>query len=394
MALPPDLAPPPYAEGTTLLNLMASLVRGRGGAAPHPPLSALDPARLRPLRHLVLLLVDGLGARQIPALAAAGALRDRLSRPDAVLATVFPATTATAVATVMSAASPAEHAVLGWHLNLPRLGLVATVLLGLTRTGTPALPPERTLGQILRVPSHLDRMAAERTLVAPPPIPDSAFSRAVGRWHRRLAAASLDELVEAVDAACRGPGPGYCYAYWPGYDSLCHTHGPFAEPALAHLREIEAAVERLAARLRGRGVGLVVSADHGMIDTPPQARIDLSAVPGLYGCLATLPAGDPRAVACFVRPRREAAFLAIVREHLAPACHCIPGEALLAAGALGPGAPHPELGARLGDYLLVARGGHALFAPAAGEGRDFPAGNHGGMSPEEMEIPLYLLGDL
>jgi hypothetical protein len=62
---------------------------------------------------------------------------------------------------------------------------------------------------------------------------------------------------------------------------------------------------------------LLVTADHGLVDAPPAARVDLRGVPGFYACLATLPAGDARQVHCFVRPARVRAFRALVRRHLA-----------------------------------------------------------------------------
>ena len=57
-----DLPRPNYSGGG-ILNLMTSIVRGRGGKSPHPALAGLSPAEIRPYRKVVLLLLDGLGAR-------------------------------------------------------------------------------------------------------------------------------------------------------------------------------------------------------------------------------------------------------------------------------------------------------------------------------------------
>jgi hypothetical protein len=172
---------------------------------------------------------------------------------------------------------------------------------------------------------------------------------------------------------------------------LCHTHGTNDPRTLDHLAEVDLALTRLAAQLAARGAVLLVTADHGIHDTPPEQRIDLRAVPGLYACLATLPCGDAGHAACFVRPRRERQFLDLVAGELGAACHCVAGETLLELGAFGPGIAHAALDSRVGDYLLIARDRQAFAAPPAGQRAEFMIGNHGGMSAHEMRIPLFVV---
>ncbi len=382
---------PDYPDGT-IVNLMASVIAARGGRSPHAPLPAVPPARLAGARHLLCLAVDGLGL---------GQLADYLAgRPDApflgahahlALSTVFPATTASAVTTFLTGASPAEHAILGWHLNLPDLGLVSTVLMSRTRTGSPVAPDDFDLDAYLALPSHLDSVPETRAQLAYGVIPHSRFSRTGTRWQRVRTFDDLDGLRREVGAFCREEPRGLAYVYWPVHDALCHEHGTRDARTLGHLAEIDDALARLRDDLAGRGVTLLVTADHGIHDTPPEQRIDLAAVPGLYGCLATLPCGDAGHASCFVRPRREANFLATVAEHLGDDCHCVPGETLLALGAFGGGTPHPALHGRVGDYVLIARDRQAFSAPVAGEAPFFMRGNHGGMSTAEMQVPLYVV---
>ncbi len=121
---------PPDPSDRTLVNLMASVIRSRGGESPHPGFAGLDEEALAACRSLVLVLVDGLGWHQVEA-----AQRERpapafIHRRSLRATTVFPATTAVATTTLTTGASPAEHGVLGWYTHLPEIGLNTTILLG------------------------------------------------------------------------------------------------------------------------------------------------------------------------------------------------------------------------------------------------------------------------
>jgi arylsulfatase A-like enzyme len=187
----------------------------------------------------------------------------------------------------------------------------------------------------------------------------------------------------------RRRGRGLAYAYWPNYDGYCHEFGTGHPAARGHLAEVDRMLGRLVRRLAGTDTMLLVLADHGLVNTRRNQRVELSEVEGLYDCLATLPSGDTREVSCFVRPARVEAFLDIVNQRLAEACVCIAGQELIRLGALGLGAEHPALRNRLGDYVLLAKGTYAFNAAVAGSNRKFHVGNHGGMSERELRVPLY-----
>jgi len=347
----------PDHPDATIVNLMASIIIGRGGHSPHSPLLELPPERLADARHLLCIAVDGLGEEQLESyLATHSGSPFFATHARSVLSTVFPPTTASAVTTFLTGASPTEHAILGWYLNLPD-----------------------------------DSVPGPRAQLSYGVIPHSRFSQAAGHWDRVRSFDSLAGLraeSAAFVAACER---GLAYIYWPVHDSLCHEHGVGDVRTFDHLAEIDGMLAQLRDDLAGRGTALLVTADHGIYDTPPEQRIDLAAVPGLYDCLATLPCGDGGHASCFVRPRRENHFLETVAHHLGDQVLVLDGEELLAKGTFGPGEAHPALGGRVGDYLLIARDRQAFATPLPGAEPHFNVGNHGGMSAAEMRVPLYVV---
>lgn len=382
----------PDYRGGSIVNLLSSVVHALGGVSPHPPLKALDPDLLRGTSRIVYLVLDGAGHDQLNRLMAAGGGGHFFSRhPCERITTVFPSTTAAAVTTLSTGATPAEHGVLSWHLHLHDLGLVGAVLPGKTLTGTPLASNDFNLRRYLGLPSYLSPVRRHKRLLSFGALGRSPYSKAGTRWNGYGAYKTLRGMELQTVRFAREGGRGIAYVYWPRYDTLCHRKGVQARETRRHLAEIDASLGRLTSRLAGTGTLLLVTADQGVVDSPPPKRIDLAAVPGLLDCLALLPAGDGRQVSCFVRPGRVGRFRDVLARHLAEACVCITGEELLGSGLLGPGRPHPALRSRVGDYVLLARDDYAFQVAASLTKARVHKGNHGGLSSDEVYVPLYAL---
>ncbi len=382
----------PDYDGGCIVNLLSSVIRAMDGHSPHRQLGGLPARQLADAKKIVYLVIDGLGVSQLQRALKQGVGKGFLgAHPFMQISSVFPATTASAVTTFASGASPVEHGVLSWYLNLHDLGVVSTILFAHTRTGMPMVPEDFDLHAYLNVPSYLDTVPVRKELLSYGHIPKSRYSQTGTAWQRRHSYKTLRGMERQIVSFARRRGRALAYAYWPGYDSLCHEVGCSHPQAVRHLKDIDRSLGRLVAKLAGTGTTLLVLADHGLVDAPSSCQVDLAQIPGFYDCLATLPSGDARQVSCFVRPSKEKAFVALVREHLADACICIPGSELLKWGAFGPGKAHPSLASRVGDYVLLARDAYAFTSTLPGRETSFNVGNHGGMSREEVLVPLYVV---
>jgi len=382
----------PDYDGRSTVNLLASIIGASGGHSPHAPLTGVSAASFERADNILYLVIDGLGRAQLERHLARGAGQRFFAAHDSTtITTVFPATTAAAVTTFNTGASPTEHGILSWYLHLPDLGAIATVLRTQTRAGTPLVPPGFDLANYYRVPSYLNSVPRTRGLLSWGDIPDVPFASVGTQWTERRSYRTLEALLETTVDFVHAAGPRLGYVYWPRYDGLCHELGTTHPDVETHFGELDTMLADLTFRLRGTRTILCVLADHGLVDVERPNCIELGAIPGFMECLAVAPSGDQRQQSCFVRPARVEAFLAIVERELGHACQCIPGEALLDAGVFGPGTPHPALPQRLGDYVLLCNDGYALSHTPPGLPPIYMPGSHGGMSAEEILIPLYLV---
>lgn len=380
---------PDYA-GRSLVNLMQSVAAACGVlAARYAPLTLALPRALGEPRNLLLLVIDGMGEALLQQ---AGQGTQLLAHRVGTLTSVFPSTTAAAVTTLLTGFAPAQHGLTGWHMHFTEAGSVLAVL-PLTRRVVrpyqcewPALPPPEDL---FDCPGLFGSHYRHSHVVSPEAIVDSVFNRFHTRDAHSHAYSGRDALFDCVAEIARGRGERkYIYAYYDGLDSLSHRVGAYGEAAAAELRELDAGFARLLQRIEGSDTIVLVTADHGFIDSPAVRGLDLAEHPELSSMLAQPLCGEPRAAYCYVKPGHLDAFEDYVTRRLGHALRCVRSDVLVRAGWFGPGVPNSRLAGRVGTHTLVMRENWTIRDWLEGERRYRQIGVHGGLSKREMQVPL------
>ena len=379
---------PDYRSGS-LVNLIASITAACGARPLHNPLSLLPPERIAGASNIVFLLVDGLGYNYLCEAGRSGALVEHLAGR---ITSVFPSTTATAITSSFTGLMPQEHAMTGWFCWFPEADVVAAPL-PFRRRGDDcpltqlAIEPR----QIFSPAPLLDRLQLRTVIVTQDRIVDSDYSRHFGGSAKRHGYESLVGLVNAVAAAVRsGSERKYIYAYYPELDTVAHRHGIASAQAASRLGAIDAAFTELLKRLAGTNSIVIVSADHGFIDTPACDALELENYPGLVELLRLPLTGEPRVAYCHVKLGAAPRFFDRAREIFGDRADVRISAELVAEGWFGPGTAHARLADRIGDVTLLMREHYTIKDHLAGEKRHFLIGNHGGITEDEMFIPLIV----
>ncbi|HET9351003.1 MAG TPA: alkaline phosphatase family protein [Burkholderiales bacterium] len=372
----------PDYSGNGFVNLVASLVEARGGAPRHAPLAVLPPAELRDAANIVFLIADGLGDNYLRARGAGGAIaRHRRGSISAV----FPSTTASAITTSFTGATPLEHGLTGWFTYFPEAACVGAPLPFLRRGEKAPLgvAPECIFAE----PPLFDTLATRALVVSWRTIIDSTYNAYHCGRAERLAYDNLQGFVEQTVAAVKsGPGKKFVYAYWPEFDALSHRYGVASAEVRAHFDALDAAFGELLARLAGSDTMLVLTADHGFIDSPQPESLEL---PPELSCLLRFPlCGERRVAFCHVHDQEV--FLEKSKEHFGDRADIRPSRELQDEGWFGGGRPHARFAQRIGDVALLMRGRGTVKDWVPGESRHLHIGNHGGTSEDEMHIPLVV----
>lgn len=378
---PGGVAAPRYGEAS-LAEVLPSALAALG-------IGDVDPLGLAPAEAIVVLVVDGLGARQLDRPGVdAPFLR---SQPTQVIDTVFPATTAAALTSLGTGVPPGQHGITGYAIGHPDHDQPLNLLtwrVGLKGGGFDArdvIVPE-TFQPTATALERAEERGARVAVVVHPDFTDSGLTRAGLRGGTRVEAVGLARTLEAAVAATRGLGPTLVYAHHPDVDKAGHVFGPHSEEWCQTVAAVDDELERIAERLP-RGTTLLVTADHGMVACPRDEVTELSEVDGLCDGIRVL-AGEPRVRQLWCERGATDDVLAAWREALAGRAVVVTREEAIAAGWFGVVADH--VADRIGEVVAVATHGsmaHRDVDPFDG----LLLGQHGALSRDELEIPLVTI---
>ncbi|MDH3588182.1 MAG: alkaline phosphatase family protein [Gammaproteobacteria bacterium] len=386
--IPTGMLRPDYS-GDSIVNLMSSIATGRGGKSAYQPLRLLEDVPVSRFRNVLVILIDGLGyqyLRRFPESTMSAHLRGRLT-------SVFPTTTAAAVTTFLTGLAPAQHGLTGWHVWLEEIRTLTAVLPFRSRNSLESLQSRGfDVATLLDARPIYPGLDVDSHVISPARIAYSPFNQAFSDGARVHDYGSVDQFYQTIaDVVCADTAEKYIYAYWSDLDHIGHQYGIDSDPAAQHFHELDTGFARLLTELENSDTLLLLTADHGVIDTTPDTRIDLNRYSPLTAMLDVPLCGEPRAAYCYVHPGEHGAFETYVASELAGAAHAIPSPQLLEAGLFGPGEPHPRLHARVGDYTLLMNDKYIITDTVPGESSNTLIGVHGGLTAAELYVPLVLL---
>ena len=104
-----------------------------------------------------------------------------------------------------------------------------------------------------------------------------------------------------------------------------------------------------------------------------------------------VPAGSPRDFFLHLREDSFAEALGAIRDALADVAEVRPVGDLVAAGYFGDAPASPRFLDRVGNAVILPRPGRAVWWYEEGRFESRHPGDHGGLTPEEMEIPFGVL---
>lgn len=395
----------PSYHGDGLLNLISSIALACGARdSAYPLLNGIDPASWRDARNLVLILADGVGSDFIEQVSPTGFLsRNRL----ATLTSVCPTTTACAIPTLMTGLPPAAHGLTGWHVYLDEIDAVTAVLSlsvgGIYRNciASPVDPED-----LFSYPKLYHRLSRESHVVTPLKIADSPFSRlhadgATLHGYHPEAHPFLDALpfcrrrrdfFGTLRRICHDRAARkFVYGYWPDFDHAAHGAGVFSPTAVKQFLDFEARLEEFIDDVKGTDTLVMVTADHGFIDSPGDRQIHVDDHVALGELLSRPVCGERRFAYCYLKPGMHADFEDYVATVFSGRAEAWPREKLLDEQWLGPGPASARLGARVGDYVLAMKDDWTFVDHEPNQKAIPMIGVHGGLSRQEMLVPLCVM---
>ena len=337
--------------------------------------------------RIVLVLIDGLGAAALRA--RAGHARTMGGAAGGAIESVFPSTTAAALATLTTGVSPGQHGLVGYSVLDAEHDRVVNQLTGWDENLIPETwQRRRTLLEQAR-DEGFSVVAA-----GPARFQESGFTRAVLRGAEYRVAASVADRFELAARWLREPGPpGLLYLYVPELDTVAHAQGWESVDWTERLEAVDTELRGLVAGLRASDA-VLVTADHGIVDVPVRSHLLIDTVPGLVEGIRFV-AGEPRCLQLHfepdLSPRERDAVVELWRESESARAWVATRAEAIAAGWFG--VVDDEVAPRIGDLLVAARKNVAYYDGRTASPRSLAMiGQHGSWSPAEIQVPLLRFG--
>ena len=237
---------------------------------------------------LVMVLVDGLGWQMLRERAGHTPNLRRLLADSDYLHTCAPSTTAAALTTLATGVYPGAHAMVGYAVRDPLLR---------GHLGAGHVPGPGDVFDLITfknsshdpltwqsVPTLIERANAKANAGCGPQLgavsigrskfAGSGLSLAAWRGFKHIGVDALDQRPYQAYRAIK-EGAKLVYLYVGELDHAGHNHGWHSDKWLEALEALDAMVGQLFRRLPA-GTRIVLTADHGMVDTDRHHRIDLA----------------------------------------------------------------------------------------------------------------------
>lgn len=370
------------------------------------------------LRHVpsrcqtvILFFIDSLGWHMLQRFGAAHPFVRRFAQRgvQAQLTSQFPSTTAAHATTIHTGLPAGQSGVYEWYYYEPQLDAVIAPLLfsysgtkerdTLKPTGIDPrrLYPTHTLYHDLRDAGVHSYVLQSRDILP------STFSNVVLDGAQPVPYTTLSEaLVNLRLLLQRQAGPTYYFLYFDRIDTISHQYGPTSPHVAAEIETCLTTLEQWFRYLPRtlKDTLLMVTADHGQVAVDPLTTVYLNVADRFAGLERYLrrnrhgellvPAGSPRDLFLYIEEGRVAEAQQFLAERLAGTAEVHVVQRLIDQGYFGP----PPLAAafhdRVGDLVILPYAGETVWWYEKDRFEQKFLGHHGGLTAQEMEIPLLL----
>ncbi len=291
-----------------------------------------------------------------------------------------PSTTATSLTSLGTGIPPGRHGVVGFTSRIPGTNDLLNALSWSKDVDPQAWQPHTTAF------TRLSAAGVHATVVNKRDFRGSGLTVAGHRGAEFVGADRVGERLAAVLEASER-APSLTYMYDGDLDWTGHRYGVASPHWEQQLAMIDAAAEHLRETLPG-STRILVVADHGMVDSPPESRVDTDDEPQLLDGVHLL-GGEARFRHAYCRSGAVDDVVATWRATLGERAVVLARDDAIAQGWFGD--VDDAVRPRLGDVMVACRDDFSVMSTALFAYETTLVGLHGSLTSAEMLIPLILL---
>jgi hypothetical protein len=343
---------------------------------------------LPPVSKALVVLVDGLGASALRQRTGHARFLSSRFTKKATIVSGFPTTTAAALSSLTTGASPGQHGLVGYSALVPDTQRIANQLTGWAADMEPAVWQRRPT-----VFEQADEVGVDAVAIGPRRYESSGFTSAVLRGARYVSADSISDRFDAARSILDDDGRSITYLYVPELDTAAHAEGWQSDRWTHLLEELDSVVQSFVRSLRA-GEGVLLTADHGVIDVPQTSHVLFGDDPNQMTGVTHV-AGEPRCLQLHLDQKltgeARRAILDAWRQTEGDRAWVLTRDEAIDAGWFGD--VDPAVRPRIGDIVVAAAKNIAYYdARKPSDPSRRMVGQHGSWNTDELIVPLLRFG--
>ena len=328
----------------------------------------------------------------------------------ASLTSQFPSTTAAHVTCIHTGLPVGQSGVYEWQYYEPHLdALIAPLLFSFAGTTEPEtlkpsnidpnkLYPTQTIYQ------DLQQFGITSYIFQHQGITQSTYSELMSMGAKTIGYKTLSEaLVNLQYLLAQQKSKSYFFLYFGLIDSICHEYGPNSPQLEAEIDTLLTMLDRLFwqnFKSQQTNTLFIMTADHGQIAVDPDTAIYLNLDPKFSNIHKYLkhnqkgqplvPGGSPRDMFLYIKDEMLDEAQEFLAKRLTGKAEVHKVESLIEQGFFGPLPVSAAFLSRVGNLVILPYPNETVWWYEKDKFEQKFYGHHGGLTPQEMTIPLLL----
>ncbi|PNE23414.1 phosphodiesterase [Mesotoga sp. Brook.08.YT.4.2.5.1] len=342
---------------------------------------------------LVVFIIDAVGYYNLMKVLEKSSFKHFSVEDVRSLTSVFPSTTSSALTSLFTATTPGEHGVLGYLLNIPEYGgLVNMIELtpytqdrdNLTRLGFDPLKYNQnpTIFESLKEAGVKGYHLTSKSFV------NTGLTRMHSRGGIARGVHGLGDMFEELNTILAADeSESLTVVYWGLIDTYGHKYGPNSLSFTSETAALISAIEGFFDETTERNTAFFITADHGQIETPWEQEIWWSKFDDIFDEMYSMPGGEQRMSYIYSLDKEKTRKK--MEELFGDSIEIIEPSRLDEIKLFGRPLSN-SFRKRIGELITVSKDDSSLCFKYTGQEHSLK-GRHGGLTKEEMNVPLILL---
>ncbi|MCL2358754.1 MAG: alkaline phosphatase family protein [Nitrososphaerota archaeon] len=358
-------------------------------------------------RHskIVLLVIDGFGFSHLQKHQQQNPFLSSLASKGSVspITSVYPSQTTNALMTLNTGLTPQEHGVFEYYIYLKEVGVVNALRFECIGTKQRKLSEKGFSPSLMFRGKNIHQTLKDKGVQTFTHIhttnASGACSKLIFEGSTIVPAQKTSDLIVNLRKNLERVDDGYFFVHLDSLDTISHEYGPKSDQFTAELSAItyllqKELIEKIDNKVAKETL-LLITADHGAIDTNPNDMIYLNRTqkPLTYWqhgkdrkCI--LPTGSPRDIFLHIKEEKLKKTKEALTQQIGSKAQVIETSKAAEAGLFGIGEASHEFFERAGNLLILPYDKETIWFSNP-EGRKITLfGQHGGLNSEEMLVPF------